>query len=127
MILTSKATADLAFRIDAEGRYRDDPEGLSRVFKEAIYSLPDQLRLKAVADLPQGVMLTNVMVEFEKSSEPGILFDDVQQVLGLKLRCNVAKGTLLRWEHLYGTYETKAFGEDGPKRVREPAVAGQQL
>ena len=113
MVLTSEATADLAFRIDKQGQYSEDPDGLSRVFKEAVYNLPDQLRLKAVADLQQGAMLTNVMVEFEKASVPGILFDDVQQVLGLKLRCDVPKGTILKWEHVYSAYETKAFGEDG--------------
>ena len=117
MILTSTATADLATRMVADGAYRDDPEGLGRVFKDAVYNLPDQLRLKAVANLNRGATLTNVMVEFERSSTPGILFDDVQQVLGLKLRCDVPKGTLLQWEHVFSAYETKAFGEDGPNRV----------
>ena len=123
MILTSTETADMAFGIVADGRYTDDSDGLGRVFKQAVYNLPDQLRLKAVADLPQGAMLTNVMVEFEKSSMPGILFEDVQQVLGLKLRCDVPKGALLKWEHVYSTYETKAFGEDGSSGLDPAGVA----
>jgi len=110
MILYSDETAEMAFLLDETGKYMDNPDGIERLFLKEVNESPRHLRLRARTKLSKGSILTSVMLEVVDLTGPGVMYEDLNKVLGHALKCDVQRREIITWSHVFSSYESKEFG-----------------